>query len=231
MSTLALERAKVHVPQCSSPDPELATRARKVLGYGAGEKVATARKAEAEKYQRIHDAFETVGIEPYSKESVGRYKEKKLRKANRFLGLLKWANSEAGGSVWVGSMILGIVSLTLNGVFGPGFHSHSPWLYAWYIPLASLVVFLGVPGIAICGEGKREFKWKTTKIDSYREPIPEFAQSRAIELKQHCPEVEFYVEELKADKVIDPFLVAYFGHDQYYIDVWDEPAFEGRLTK
>ena len=77
------------------------------------------------------------------------------------------------------------------------------------------------------------FGWTRTKIDEYKFPIPEFVLNKAVQIKKECPEAELYVESL----MVDPFLVAVIpGATRYsspkeeaYIEVWDEPKFEGRL--
>jgi hypothetical protein len=68
--------------------------------------------------------------------------------------------------------------------------------------------------------------WRGTKLAKFRGEIPEFALSRAIEIKERLPKARFYVEELTVDKRYDPFLVVACGRERFYIDVWDEPEFE-----
>lgn len=73
----------------------------------------------------------------------------------------------------------------------------------------------------------------------YVEAIPPFAIQRMISLKKELPETTFYVDqldsyinELNTEKAVklpsDPFLIATFRGVSAYIDVWDEPKFEGR---
>jgi len=71
-------------------------------------------------------------------------------------------------------------------------------------------------------------KWEKTPLEKYAEAVPEFALSRAIELKEELPAATFEVEFLHA--VPDPFLILVYGSERFYIDVWDEPLFEGRRT-
>jgi hypothetical protein len=79
--------------------------------------------------------------------------------------------------------------------------------------------------------------------DGYKEPIPAFAIQRMVSLKKALPEVTFSVEQLDVTKkdlnvehrVLppprpDPFLIATFRGISCYVDVWDEPAFEGRRS-
>jgi hypothetical protein len=70
--------------------------------------------------------------------------------------------------------------------------------------------------------------WATVALEKYNEAVPEFALSRAIELKELLPLATFEVEYIKA--MPDPFLVMVYGAERFYVDVWDEPLFEGRRT-
>jgi hypothetical protein len=77
--------------------------------------------------------------------------------------------------------------------------------------------------------------------DGYKAPIPAFAIARMLALKKELPEVTFSVEQLNAQRQDlntehreplppDPFLIATFRGISAYVDVWDEPRFEGRRT-
>lgn len=72
------------------------------------------------------------------------------------------------------------------------------------------------------------YSWERSTIEKYDSPIPDFALSRAIELKQELRQANFEIEYLRVNP--DPFLVMVYGDKRYYIDVWDEPKFEGRRT-
>lgn len=93
--------------------------------------------------------------------------------------------------------------------------------------------------------------WKKSTLNSkeyvpghfqgYEAPIPAFALQRMLSLKSELPEVTFSVEQLESTKTDlntqraekrppDPFLIATFRDISAYIDVWDEPKFEGRRT-
>lgn len=57
--------------------------------------------------------------------------------------------------------------------------------------------------------------------------IPDFAQSKASEIKDRVPDAEFYTESLQDTKYhYDPFLIVRFGDEEYYIEAWMEPGFE-----
>lgn len=71
------------------------------------------------------------------------------------------------------------------------------------------------------------FEWRQTELKKYGEPIPEFVLRKAVQLKETLPEVELFIEQLEEQK--DPFLFVKLGEEEFYIEVWDEPRFEGRL--
>lgn len=74
-----------------------------------------------------------------------------------------------------------------------------------------------------------EHRWERLCITEYAKPVPVHVLSKAIQIKQALPMTEFYVEEVR--RMPDPFLIAVFEKEQYYIEVWEEPTFEGRTTK
>ena len=76
--------------------------------------------------------------------------------------------------------------------------------------------------------------WEKTEIAKYPLPIPEFVLNKAIQIKKLLPEVRIYVEHLSEHP--DPFLIVATKHETYdfdgetfYVEVWEEPKFEGRL--
>lgn len=74
-----------------------------------------------------------------------------------------------------------------------------------------------------------EAGWSKTSLESYEQPVPEFVLEKAIRLKEKLPEVRFYVQHMRDPKA-DPFLVASYGREIYYVEAWDEPRFEGRVS-
>lgn len=79
--------------------------------------------------------------------------------------------------------------------------------------------------------------WVRTKIKEYKQPIPEFVLAKAVQIKQAIPECEIWVEGLESNP--DPFLAVGFPDKDYsweypkeiyYIEVWAEPKFEGRMS-
>lgn len=79
--------------------------------------------------------------------------------------------------------------------------------------------------------------WVRTKINEYKQPVPEFVLAKAVQIKEKMPECTIYVESLQDHP--DPFLVVGAAKpeyswrkpdEHYYLDVWAEPKFEGRLA-
>ena len=71
-------------------------------------------------------------------------------------------------------------------------------------------------------------QWNHTKLSSYKQAIPEFVIRKAVQIKDAMPEVDFFVQFISEPKA-DPFLIAVYGEEMYYIEVWNEPRFESTL--
>lgn len=71
-------------------------------------------------------------------------------------------------------------------------------------------------------------KWTPTLLQEYEHPVPEFVLDKAIRIKEALPGVVFHVQHLEDPKA-DPFLVASFEKEIYYIEAWDEPKFEAGI--
>lgn len=80
--------------------------------------------------------------------------------------------------------------------------------------------------------GRQNSSWNRVGIAEYVKAIPEFVVRKAIQIKEALPQVQIFVEELRRDP--DPFLVICFEgenyFEEYYVEVWEEPKFEGRFT-
>jgi len=70
--------------------------------------------------------------------------------------------------------------------------------------------------------------WNHARLTDYKQPIPEFVIRKAIQIKDALPDVQFFVHHLSEPKA-DPFLIAVFGYEMYYVEAWDEPGFEKTL--
>lgn len=80
--------------------------------------------------------------------------------------------------------------------------------------------------------------WKATPLRDYKKHVPGFALIRATEIKKAMNaagiNADFVVEELSRRTktiVVDPFMILHVAGKKLYIDVWNEPKFEGRRTK
>jgi hypothetical protein len=71
-------------------------------------------------------------------------------------------------------------------------------------------------------------RWQRVPLEEFEGEVPEFALSRALEVKDKMPTATFEVEELRVEKRYDPFLIAVCGKERYYIDVWEEQSFEAQ---
>lgn len=89
-------------------------------------------------------------------------------------------------------------------------------------------------------------EWEQHDIAQYKEAIPEFVLNKALQIKKALPETVICIEFLNESP--DPFLVVkrqedvFYGTEtdgkrpsykkdaeSYYVEVWNEPKFEGRL--
>lgn len=88
-------------------------------------------------------------------------------------------------------------------------------------------------------EDARQFTgedWYEQEIDKYDLPIPEFVLAKAIQIKQAFPLGVICIESLRGDP--DPFLsvkvvdsqYSWRTKERYYIEVWDEPKFTGKIS-
>jgi len=77
--------------------------------------------------------------------------------------------------------------------------------------------------------------WTEFKIAEYKQPVPEFVLAKAVQIKTAFPECEIFIEHLEDHP--DPFLTVqipdgrayYQPREKYYVEVWAEPKFEGRV--
>jgi hypothetical protein len=80
--------------------------------------------------------------------------------------------------------------------------------------------------------------WKSILLRNYTREVPAFALLRATAIKKAMTaqgiNCDFSVEELTKKShtiVVDPFMVLNAASKKFYIDVWNEPKFEGRRQK
>jgi hypothetical protein len=106
--------------------------------------------------------------------------------------------------------------------------------------------FVGLWGLLMFLRHKKAIEvqaiWHSIDVNQYASAIPAFAIQRMVSLKKALPAVTFSVQELQVTQAelrtqrhippppVDPFLVAHYAGTSCYVDVWDEPRFEGRRT-
>lgn len=77
--------------------------------------------------------------------------------------------------------------------------------------------------------------WGRFEISRYRRPIPLFALARAVSLTKALTRAgvgsRVEIETLRRYRDDDPFMVLVAAGCRFYLDVWDEPKFEGRRRK
>ena len=82
---------------------------------------------------------------------------------------------------------------------------------------------------------RHTYSWHTIELRKYKREIPAFVLARALQIQKAMNAMHiagtFEVHELSyRSEYIDPFLVLCVGKHKLYLDVWDEPKFEGRRT-
>lgn len=75
-----------------------------------------------------------------------------------------------------------------------------------------------------------DFEWVRGSLRGYNKPVPEFVLHKAIQIKRAVPNVSLHIEFLASQPKPDPFLVATLNNETFYVEVWDEPKFEGRMV-
>jgi len=70
--------------------------------------------------------------------------------------------------------------------------------------------------------------WSQCDIEGYNDAIPEFVLDKAVRIKEALTEVQFRIQHMNQPKA-DPFLIAIYKKEIYYIEAWAEPRFESGL--
>jgi len=231
---------------------QLLEAAARTLGYTQHATVVQKQQMAQTRHDqllKLKAACEKLGIEPYSPESVARYKAKKLRQANRKYWLRNYVNSEFGQGLMIFSAIYGIVMTVValaveGGMSGGGTklafgecHPHImfPLIYSGLLGIAYWWTSAILRNIVL---DHRRFlhKWDHTRIRYYGGLVPDFALSHAVALARELSldGEQFSVERLTLDVQEssrlsfdpDPFLVLSYAREPFYLDVWDERDFE-----
>jgi hypothetical protein len=231
---MTIERMKISRAD-AEPDPrtELAKQANSLLGY---ERLAIA----AIKNNTLTNALIKLDIAPLNRVSVEQYKAKKAKPG-------MWSDVALGlclAPVALG-LLLACARLTYlcnsPGLINPG---SAGWnaLYTLGAFVTAALAVLSV--ILMCtylfdgghsGAHRVRREWRTEFLNGYAGAVPDFVLSKAVQIKQECPQVCFLVEqlyeteELIERRAVDPFLVARLDKESFYIDVWDEKEYEAKL--
>lgn len=214
----------------------------------------------------LGDLFTKLGIEPYSTESVQKYKTQQARKHTSFLASFY----ETIGSsrfqrkyinIAVPGLVLGLLDFVTALLWASGYEKgpFRPYMmqfivshHVWIIHTVIGIWALGGLGVG-CLLDRLNHKtyqvaeWHHYCYTSWKNHLgricPQFVHSRVAEIESNIEGtplehyVNFYVHSLEKDsRVVDPFLVlrvrSNYGPSGYdfYLDVWNEPVFEGRKT-
>lgn len=233
------------------PVRETLARAKQVLGYKPSALALEDSRVGAEQLERkVIGVLESLGIEPLDPALVKKYQQEEVRKverrgASRFV---KWMHNVHGEMI---VFVLGIVgfaalaiTLVVTGAAIPDKGPVPPYMaHRFFVAMRFDLAMLLTWTILMIARHKRAEvylgSWPTTLVSEYREPVPEFALERAMQIKSQLPDAQFGIEYIRQQTQqvsqpralqIDPFLVLLYGHMKLYLDVWDEPRFEGRRT-
>jgi hypothetical protein len=231
---------------------DLLGQARTILGYAPSvlekQREITAR---AQGESLVAAAFETLGIEPLEKESVKQYMREQIKKlesqgSNKFVQYMHKKDGEdivftAGLVAFL--MLLGtVIGSAVNYDATKHVLAHAS-LIKWLLRVD--VIPFGLWFTSFYARHKRaeihRAEWKTTRIDYYHDPVPDFALERAMQIRKLVSGTVFGIATLTETVTgveteyspipPDPFLVMEYGGLSFFLDVWDEPKFEGRRTK
>lgn len=203
-----IERVPLKADAVGIRNAVLAEKSRKLLGY--------------EPRMRVHGvlarALETLGISPLNIHDVRAYKAKK---AKVFL-----SNNTR-------MMLFAVAFFALVEAVAVVLRA---WVFDPIISVSGLVVLVTVGIITIeTDKIQRIREWGVMAIEDYSGDIPDFALSKATEIKELVPGARFAVEylyeriEVTRRPLPDPFLVVTLPGECFYLDVWEEPEFERKL--
>lgn len=235
-------------------DVNLLEKARTLIGYSPrvlSQSEAVEQRAKAE--GSLAYALEKLGIEPFSVDSVRNYQRLQVRRlertgSNKFVQYMhrggEGTTCRYGETVVVSLGIVASILTTIGLMVFFGWDGSKPASLLRLCLLPSVSVWAAW-SICMWARFKKAYaitaRWNKPAAASYQAIIPEFAISRMVEVKEQLPNATFYIEELQGHKEElrtehhkpippDPFLVVEFQGVCAYLDVWEEPEFEGRRT-
>ena len=250
MDTILRREKFVPLVQDELSNVELLNKAKEKLGYDptalAEQKVRNTRWQDAKK---VAQALDSLGIEILNKDTVKKYMNEKVKiaQARGSSKAVQYMHSKKGEDVTFPlgfATVVGMIVTLMAALFMSdqkdkhAFHSH--------VFYGALILF-GACGLAWAIATFLRLKpakihtadWYSAKIAEYKKPIPDFVLERALQLQEALPLASFAIDyfeerihrvEVEVTPAVDPFLCFSYGGTKYYLDVWDEPKFEGRRT-
>ena len=208
---IALERKICEPLEVEEVDQALADEASELLHY------QNAKQSLAHAGQSLRKAMKELDIRPFTIESIKKYKSKQLWKAN--IRVYKAA------AVGFGAAILGAAIMSATIAYG---------VAAWGVPGVVLAIIGTIGGLACIlsndpPKGLERRSWQREWLSGTSVAVPEFALQTAIDIKKRVPGVLFAVEhlaEVRNPIQADPFLVAIFNGEAFYLEVWNEPGYK-----
>ena len=247
-----LKRSKFTArPELILENRDVFERAKEILSYRP-----TALSQESIRNQRrkeeliVEKALESLGIEPLDGKSVATYQSARVVGVERqgSSKFVKYMHTRKGEPVVVLLGIFAFAVAVMIGIFAATLFDEKRNILPHvniYWNAARLDVLLFTSWIfCLVARHKRAIsftaRWDRENINSYNARVPEFALTRALEIKEALPEAWFAVETLHEERhgiqtefnprPPDPFMVLRYGEVTLYLDVWNEPSFEGRRT-
>lgn len=177
--------------------------------------------ARARKRYLAECALASIGVVPFETDSVERYKRKVEYEANRFREFLLACSL--------------LLSLVIS-VFG-----FPAAIFQTLGGEIAIVVGIGVITMAMNNAGKKKlYAWQKVPLRGYSSqfPVASHALETALSVARRIPATSFFVDEL-AEQVpkstprpdiatYDPFLVVRIDEEDFYLEVWNEPRFNGK---
>lgn len=78
----------------------------------------------------------------------------------------------------------------------------------------------------LCLFGSPSKRWELTPLKGYEKDIPHHVLETIALVHAKCPSAVFFVDELVMYP--DPFLKVALDHEEYYLEVWNEPRFTAK---
>ncbi len=159
----------------------------------------------------LRAVLEELGITPFTPESVAQYKRKKMVAVMEEIRNRGGLMQEVIPAYWERQVLCRLMP-------DETFRSHHDNIF--------LVKFFDV-GVARMAVYVRWEKKPLTEALG----VPDYVKAKASEIASNLPNATFEVDELRSSqRVYDPFLVVSYGHETYYVEVWDEIVFERQHT-